>query len=114
LRDTWPRLTGPARKGVDHGREALERRLLFEEIALEPPQRRSFVLWRSAFGVELDELAGFLQRQLRQLARCILRAPEVPAFDRAAEANVRGLPLSRTYVRAPRDLDRRYVPVVSD
>ena len=47
------------------------------------------VLRRPALGVEVDELERVLERQVRELASCVLGEPECTALDRSAEADVR-------------------------
>ena len=80
-------------------REVLKLRRAFGQIALEPPHRRPLVLRRSALRVQVDELQGILEREVRQLAGGVLGQPECSALDRASEADV-GVRLSRhrTYV----------------
>src|SRR5262249_23666870 len=40
------------------------------------------------FGVQVDELQGIPERQIRQLARRVLSQPQRPSLDRATEADV--------------------------
>jgi hypothetical protein len=60
----------------------------FGQVPLKPAHRRLLVLRRSALRVELHELQGILERQVRQLAGCVLREPECSALDRTAEADL--------------------------
>ncbi len=59
----------------DNLRERLERGRGLGQVPLEPPHRRLLVLRRPALGVEVDELQRVLERQVRELARCIFGHP---------------------------------------
>ena len=69
-------------------RKVLEPGRAFCQVTLKPTHRRSLELRRSALGVEMDELEGVLERQVRQLARRVLGGPQSSALDRSAEADV--------------------------
>jgi hypothetical protein len=69
-------------------REVLEPGRAFRQIPPEPSQRRLLVLRRSPLGVEVDELEGIFEPEVRKFAGRILGHPESSALDRTAEADV--------------------------
>jgi hypothetical protein len=70
-------------------REVPEPRCALSQVTLEPSERTTLVLGRAALRVQLDELEGILERELRKLTSRIFGHPEGSALDRSAEADVR-------------------------
>ena len=64
-------------------------RRTFGQIPLEPAKRSSFVLRRSAFRIQMDELQRVLEWQAREFAGGVLGQPQSATLDRSAEADVR-------------------------
>jgi hypothetical protein len=79
--------------------EVLKPGRAFRQVALEPAQRRPFVLRRAALGVQADKLERVLKREGSEARGRRPRPSTAPAFDRSAKADVRvRLGGHRTYV----------------
>lgn len=58
----------PLREARDNLRKVLEPRLALRHVPLEPAYGRSFVLRRSSLGIEMHELEGVLEPQVREFS----------------------------------------------
>ena len=79
-----PRFANPLARRANCARIALL------EVPPEPAQRRLLILRRPTLSIEMHELQRVLERQVRELASCVLCQPERSALDGSAETNVSG------------------------